>query len=143
VPTHVTALYEFEGGGVADVILSFDTPITRMALEVTGTAGAVRFPDPNQFGGDSEVFAPDGTSQVFAPIAPGGPGRGSGVVDLVRAVRAGVPERASGALAYHVLEAMLATQEAARTGQPAEVVSRVQPTPLLPAGWYTEVAPSG
>ncbi|WP_407343677.1 Gfo/Idh/MocA family protein [Pengzhenrongella phosphoraccumulans] len=140
VPTHVTALYEFVDGGVADVILSFDTPIMRVALEVTGTAGALRLPDPNQFGGDSEVFAPDGTSQVLAPIAPGGSGRGAGVVDLVRAVRAGVPERASGALAYHVLEAMLATQEAARTGQPADVVSRVQAVPLLPAGWGVEGA---
>jgi predicted dehydrogenase len=37
VPTHVAALYEFEHGGVANVVLSFDAPISRVALEVTGT----------------------------------------------------------------------------------------------------------
>jgi len=142
VPTHVAALYEFADGGVADVILSFDTPIRRVALEVAGTAGALRLPDPNEFTGDCELFAPDGTSEVVEPSASGGPGRGTGVVDLVRSLRAGVPERASGGLAYHVLDMMLATEEAARAGRPVAITSRVQPAPVLPDGWTIGSAPT-
>jgi predicted dehydrogenase/predicted ester cyclase len=135
VPTHVMALYEFAEGGVADVVLSFDSPIRRIALEVNGSDGALRLPDPNMFTGDSEVFGADGTSRTVAAVGPGGPARGSGVVDLVRSLRGGVPERASGALAYHVLDVMVATDEAGRTGQPVSVSGRVDRAPLLPAGW--------
>jgi predicted dehydrogenase len=135
VPTHVAALYEFEHGGVANVVLSFDAPISRVALEVTGTEGALRLPDPNQFTGESELFASNGTSQVVAATGPGGPARGTGVVDLVRSLHTGARERASAALAYHVLDVMLATEEASRSGQPVHVSSRVEPAPLLPDGW--------
>jgi hypothetical protein len=70
-----------------------------------------------------------------AADAPGGPARGTGVVDLVRSLHTGVPERASAALASHVLDVMLATDEAGRTKQPVVVSSRVEPAPLLPDGW--------
>ena len=135
VPTHVAALYEFESDGVATVVLSFDSPISRVALEVTGTDGALRLPDPNQFTGDSELFAPNGTSQIVPAVGPGGPARGTGVVDLVRSLRSGEPERASAELAHHVLDVMLATEEAGRSGQPVHVSSRVEPAPLLPDRW--------
>ena len=135
VPTHVMALYEFVGGGVANVILSFDTPIRRTALEVAGTRGSLRLPDPNQFTGDSEVFALDGTSRIVPAADTGGPGRGTGVVDLVRAARAGLAERAAGTLACHVLDALRATQEAADTGLAVDLATRVEPAPLLPDGW--------
>jgi predicted dehydrogenase len=143
VPTHVAALYAFESGGVANVVLSFDTPISRVALEVSGTHGGLRLPDPNQFTGDSELFAPNGTSRVVAAAGPGGPGRGTGVVDLVRSLQTGVHERASAALAQHVLDVMLATEEAGRTGQPVHLTSRVEPAPLLPDGWSVADAPGG
>ena len=135
VATHVAALYEFDNGGVATLVLSFDSPISRIALEVTGTEGALRLPDPNQFTGDSELFAPNGTSRVVTASGPGGPARGTGVVDLVRSLHTGAPERASAALASHVLDVMSATEEASRTKQSVLVSSRVEPAPLLPDGW--------
>jgi predicted dehydrogenase len=142
VQTHLAALYEFADGGMADVILSFDSPILRMALEVSGSRGALRLPDPNAFSGDSELFLFNGTSTMVPATPTGGPARGTGVVDLVRCLRAGVPERSSGALASHVLDAMIATEEAGRSGRPVPVLSRVEPAPLLPDGWaVTEPAP--
>jgi predicted dehydrogenase len=135
VPTHVAALYEFDNGGVANVVLSFDSPISRVALEDTGTQGALRLPDPNQFTGDSDLFAPNGTQHVVTASGPGGPARGTGVVDLVRSLHASVPERASAVLAQHVLDVMLATEEASRTKQSVLVSSRVEPAPLLPDAW--------
>jgi predicted dehydrogenase len=139
----VAALYEFENGGVADVVLSFDAPIIRLALEVTGTDGALRLPDPNQFTGDSELFAPNGTSRVVTASGPGRLARGTGVVDLVRTLHTGAGERASAAPAPHVLDVMVATEEASRTKQSVLVSSRVEPAPLLPDGWTVTGPPEG
>lgn len=137
VPSHVNALYEFANGGLANVILSFDVPIQRVALEIGGTDAALRLPDPNQFDGDSELFARDGSSTPVPLGQTGGDGRGAGVVDIARSLRAGVPHRASADLALHVLEALLATEESIRSWTPIEVTSRVAPAPLLPQGWST------
>jgi predicted dehydrogenase len=61
--------------------------------------------------------------------------RGTGVVELARAIRAGVPERASGEQAYHALDVMVSTIEAAERGEWVEVESTFTPTPVLPDGW--------
>lgn len=137
VPTHVTALYEFEHGGLADVVLSFDSAITRMTLEVSGTAGAIQMTDPNGFAGDSVLVTGFDDRTALPGDGPGGTGRGSGAVDMVRSLRAGTPHRAGGALALHVLDGLFATEESIRTGLPVDVVSRVAPVPLLPEGWTT------
>lgn len=138
VPTHVTALYEFENGGLADVVLSFDSAIVRMALEVSGTSGALQMTDPNGFTGDSVLVTGYDARTTIPGDGPGGAGRGSGAVDIVRSLRAGEPHRAGGALALHVLDGLLATEESIRTGLPVDVHSRISPVPLLPEGWTTD-----
>jgi predicted dehydrogenase len=53
------------------------------------------------------------------------------LVDLADGIRTGRPHRASGELAYHVLDAMLAIGEAAAAGRRVEVASRVErPEPM-------------
>jgi hypothetical protein len=61
--------------------------------------------------------------------------RGVGVLEMARAIRAGVPPRASGELAYHVLDVMLAIEESADSGRPVEVGSTAPVVPPLAAGW--------
>jgi hypothetical protein len=46
-----------------------------------------------------------------------------------------VPERASGALAAHVLDVMLAAARSAETGATVEVASRVAAVEPLPVDW--------
>jgi len=46
-----------------------------------------------------------------------------------------VPERASGELAYHVLDAMLSIEESITKGQAVMVTSTVDVPPALPEGW--------
>lgn len=135
VPSHVTALYEFAHGGLADVVLSFDTPIKRMALEVSGTDGALALPDPNHFDGTSELYDIAGDLTARIPPATGGAARGTGVVDMVRSIRSGEAHRADAVLATHVLETLLATESAVRSGQTTHITSRVSPARLLPDGW--------
>ena len=55
--------------------------------------------------------------------------------ELIRAIRAGRPERASGRLATHVLDVLLGIRDAAATGSPVQITSTVPPIPPLPEDW--------
>jgi predicted dehydrogenase len=135
VPTTVTALLDFERGGSAQLVLSFDSALRRVLLEVTGTDGAAVLPDPNFFDGPTLVHTIGATDLTELAAEGSKATRGVGVLELARAIRAGEPERASGELAYHVLDAMLAIDESITTGEPVLVDSTVTVPPPLPAGW--------
>jgi predicted dehydrogenase len=139
VPTTVTALVEFERGGSAQAVFSFDSALTRTGfVEVAGTLGTAVLPDPNRFDGTTALHLSDGV-QTLAPQGHTG-SRGTGALELARAIRAGGPERASGELAYHVLDAMLAVRESIARGRSVDVASTVEPPPVLPADWDPRAA---
>jgi predicted dehydrogenase len=139
VGTQYAGLLEFASGASAQVEFSFDSafPYTPI-LEVLGDQGSMILPDPNQFEGDTEIHAWGGV--VTTEHVGEQPGRGTGVLELARAIRADRPERASGALAFHVLDVMLSLGEAAESGVAVEVASTVQPSPRMPEDWdpFTE-----
>ena len=90
---------------------------------------------PNTFDGSTLVH-PIGTDELIEVTAEGHKAtRGTGALELARAIRAGVPERASGELAYHVLDAMLSIDESIATGEPVVVDSTVAVPPPMPASW--------
>jgi hypothetical protein len=66
--------------------------------------------------------------------------RGTGVLDMARALRADRAHRAQGALAYHVLDVMVAIAESGRRGEFVRVESTVEPAPLLPEDWDPKAA---
>ncbi|MDN4614211.1 Gfo/Idh/MocA family oxidoreductase [Leifsonia sp. F6_8S_P_1B] len=133
VPTHVSALYQFESGQTAQAVFSFDSKLGRTLFEVAGVDGTIEVPDVNTFEGDLLVHGADGVETV--PSTGSTSTRGTGVVELARAIRAGVPERASGEQAFHVLDVMVATIEAGESGLPVEVESTVELAPALPEDW--------
>lgn len=138
VPTHVSALYEFESGQTAQSIFSFDSKLRRTLFEVAGADGTVVVPDPNMFEGELLVHGADGIETLQATGSTST--RGTGVVELARAIRAGVPERASGEQAYHVLDVMVATIESGESGTPVEVESTVTVAAALPEDWDPRAA---
>ncbi|TQM84031.1 putative dehydrogenase [Saccharothrix saharensis] len=134
VPTTVTALVEFERGGSAQAVFSFDSALSRTGfVEVAGTLGTAVLPDPNRFDGTTGLHLSDGVHT----LEPRGhsASRGTGVLELARAIRAGAPERASGELAYHVLDAMLAIERSIAEGRSVDVGSTVEPPAALPVDW--------
>jgi predicted dehydrogenase len=138
VPTHVSAVFEFASGQTAQSIFSFDSQIRRTLFEVTGVDGALELADPNMFVGDLVLHTADGTREGRSETIPTTgekAARGTGVVELARAIRAGVPERASGEQAFHALDIMASTIEAAERGEWVEVGSSFVPTPALPEDW--------
>ncbi len=140
VPSYVTALYEFHDGQVAQGTFSFDSHLERVGVvEISGTEGSLTAPDPNYFGGAIEVVraaqAGGATVRTSITAAPGAAGRGIGPLDMARAIHTGVPHRASGRLALHVLDALLATEESIGSSAFVDVTTQVERTTAVPADW--------
>lgn len=134
-PTTVNALIEFRNGSSSQFSVSFDSGVSSASIEVTGNAGTVAFPDPNQFDGATRLHPVPVTEPTTINVDPYPAGRGIGVVDLVRSIRTAVPERAGGRIAYHTLEVMTAIDRAARAGEPVVIDSVFDEVPLLPEDW--------
>jgi len=134
VPTHVGALYEFEGGQTAQSIFSFDSKLGRTQFEVAGVDGTLVVPDPNTFDGDLLIHR-GGDEIDTVPSTGTKSTRGTGVAELAQAIRADRPERASGEQAFHVLDVMVSTIESAERRVPVEVASTVTIAPPLPEEW--------
>jgi len=136
VPTQVCMLSQLASGATAQSIFSFDSPATRVGfVEISGTEATLAVPDPNTFDGELRIRGV--ADDDWRPIASAGSaiGRGMGVVDMARALRAGEPHRADGATALHVLDAMIAAADSITSGAFVEVVSRPAPSPAMPAEW--------
>lgn len=136
VPTHVGALLGFENGASAQSIFSFESPRSRGALfEITGSEATLVVPDPNTFNGEIRLFTPENDDGFLVPLEGADAGRGMGALDMARGIRAGQPHRASGELAFHIVDAMVSVDEAVSSGTFVDVASQAPITAALPADW--------
>jgi predicted dehydrogenase len=134
VDTHVTGVMTHESGVLSTLVMSFDAVATQSAyLEVHGSNGSMVVPDPNVFDGDVRLRRlgdPDWqTLDVSAGYLNGG--RGCGLADMA----AEKSPRASGLLAFHVLDVMESLLLSAKSGQAVTIDStceRPAPVPLGP-----------
>jgi predicted dehydrogenase len=137
VPTHVAGTLEFESGAVVSIAMSFDVPKHRHTpIEIYGDKGAILVPDPNRFGGEVQVAKTGGEWDAMRSTHGHVEGefRSIGVADMATAIVTGRPHRASGALAFHVLEVMEAFQTSATEGRRVKIESRVERPAMMPAG---------
>lgn len=136
VDTHVSVLTRFASGVVGTSVYSFDSPRRRQAFEITGSKGVLEVP-VSGFDGATRILAGDDRDHDWSESAPPGVHRerGVGVLELARALRKGRPPRASGRLAFHALETMLAIEESARSGGPVAVRSSAPAVEPLPTDW--------
>jgi len=136
VPTYVAALAEYVGGQAASLLFSWDSPLSRAGfVEITGTEATLAVPDPNRFDGDIRVRRAGDEDWTVIPAEGAAAGRGTGVVDMVRAIRAGTGHRASGEMALHVLEMMTAIERSAASAAFEPVESRFAAPAPLGTGW--------
>lgn len=134
--THVSVLTRFCSGVVGTSIYSFDSPVRRQQFEITGSGGTLTVPVSGFNGANTLVPAGVPTPEPIDIDAPGPErARGIGVVEMAEAIRAGRKPRASGALAYHALDVMLAIEESADSGQTVAVSSDFEAVGPLSAGW--------
>ena len=136
VATYTSALAEYAGGQAASLLFSWDSPLFRMGfLEITGTDATLAVPDPNRFDGDLRVRKAGDTEWTVIGSEGAAAGRGSGIVDMVRAIRRAEPHRASGEMALHVLEMMTAIERSACSASFEPVGSVFDLPDALAAEW--------
>jgi len=141
VPTHVSAMAQFESGASSHSVFSFESPRVHMGfVEITGTEATLSLPDPNNFDGDIRLWRAGDEDWTTVPATGPANGRGMGVLDMARSLRAGVPHRATGNLAYHVLDTMVSITESMETGTFVAVESSAPASPALPEDWAPETA---
>jgi predicted dehydrogenase len=135
VATHAAGTMEFVSGALVTMVMSFDVARHRHApIELYGTDGAMIVPDPNFFDGKIELAtaATIGT----APIRPR-PRRRTISASWAsptwpHAIANDRPHRASGDLAFHVLEVMEAFQKSSDTGMHVEIATRPERPAMMP-----------
>ncbi len=144
-PTTVMALIHFASG--ADIALAMSWDVWRHGhppIELYGTEGSLRVPDPNFFGGSVEVTARGGDWQLLDSSSrlygkpnwrslswpASAPDRANyrclGIADLASSVLNGTPHRSTGAFAAHVLEVMHALLRAGADGGTVKIGSRIE-----------------
>jgi predicted dehydrogenase len=108
VPTHIAGTLDFASGAIGTIITSFDTWQHHLPIiEIYGSEGSLSVPDPNTFGGKVYLNRAETREWEEIPLSHSDQvGRGIGVADMAYAIRYGRAHRASGQLAYHVLDLM-------------------------------------
>ena len=119
VPTHIAGVLDFASGAVGTIIMSFDVySHTLPFIEIYGSEGSLRVPDPNCFGGP--VYVRRGFAETWSEIPLlkdfSENSRGIGITDMAEAITENRPHRASGELAYHVLDVMHGIHDASASG---------------------------
>jgi predicted dehydrogenase len=146
--TTLNALLTFESGAEIAFLASWDVwHYDLRPMELHGTKGTLRIPDPNNFGGTvgfsegTGTFADEDTSgrpfgadnRLWAGEFPYSCYRGMGLADMARSIDAGIAHRCSGELGYHALEVMLAIEEAALEHRVVSIASTcARPAALTP-----------
>ncbi|ABU60421.1 Gfo/Idh/MocA family protein [Roseiflexus castenholzii] len=135
-PTHVAGVLDFASGAVATIITSFDVWSSQLPrIEIYGSHGTLSVPDPNTFDGPVLLRRAGAREWSSIPLSHGFTrnSRGIGVADMATAIRTDRPHRASGELAYHVLDIMHAIHDASREERHIllrSAMTRPKPLPL-------------
>ena len=144
-PTNVLSLLEFSSGATVNFGASWDVfRHSNHPIELHGTEGSLRLPDPDTFGGtvslsergaDWRDFDSDGELYGRRNWPYAAPDRANyrmlGVADLARSLEESRPPRASGDLALHVLEIMEAILESGENGQSVRIAGDLTQPSLL------------
>jgi predicted dehydrogenase len=118
VPTSYYGTMEFASGAVASIMTSFDIYGARLPIiEIYGSKGTLRVPDPNCFGGPVVLHTPEKGDEEI-PLAFDYPenSRALGLAEMASALKAGRRPRASWKQTLHVLEILTGFERAAANG---------------------------
>ena len=136
IPTHLAGVLDFASGPVGTIITSFDVPGKHHLpnIEIYGTEGTLRIPDPNNFDGTVLLNKRGETEwqEIPSPFGYSENSRGLGLADMAAAIRSGRHHRANEQTAYHVLDIMHAIHDSSEKGTHIELcteMSRPEPLP--------------
>ena len=136
VPTSYYGTLEFESGACASILMSFDIWGARLPIiEIYGSKGTLRVPDPNCFGGPVILHTPDeGDKEI--PLCFDYPenSRALGLAEMAAALKAGRRPRASYKQTLHVLEVLTGFERAVKEGGYLELTTKFEREAPMPQG---------
>lgn len=135
--THIAGIMDFQSGAIGTIITSFDIWAANLPrIEIYGSHGSLSVPDPNIFDGPVQIRRAGISEWSTVPLSHGFTknSRGLGVADMATAIKNNRPHRASGELAYHVLDLMHAFHDASREDRHIILESSVERPAALPLG---------
>lgn len=144
-PTTMHALLEFKSGANIMFGASWDVwSHGHLPIELYGSKGSLRVPDPNFFGGKIEtaIERGDWTEHETGDMPMGKLNwpedkptlanyRALGIAEMAAHIQNGTPHRSSGDLALHALEIMLAIVEGSADGGPVEIQTALDQPAIL------------
>jgi len=119
VSTHVSGNLDFRSGAVGTLLMSFDIWNHHLPImEIYGSEGTLGVPDPNAFNGKVLLRKPGEKDWKEIPLTHNAEvSRGIGLADMALAILEKRPHRASGEMAFHVLDTMQAFEESSKEGR--------------------------
>lgn len=129
VPTYYGGLMRFENGAIGNVTMTFDVHYDSQAfLEIYGTEGTLRVPDPNTFDGGITLLRPEeGVFREMPLLFPYRENsRGLGLAQMAKALREKGEFSANADLTLHVLEILTAFEKSSIQGSYLELESSYQ-----------------
>ena len=127
VPTHIAGVLDFACGAVGTIVTSFDVySHTLPFIEIYGTEGTLKVPDPNTFGGPVIVRRFSDEEWYKIPLLKNysDNSRGLGITEMAEAIEEGRQHRASAELAFHVLDIMHSIHDASASGKHIKLKSK-------------------
>jgi predicted dehydrogenase len=137
VPTYVTGTLTFDSGVIATIITTFDVWDSHLPnIEIYGSEGSLRVPDPNTFGGPVLYKKPGMKEWKEIPVVFGHQenSRGIGVSDMALAIVNGRKHRAHGDMANHVLDIMCSIHDSSDTDKILTLETTFEKPALFPLG---------
>ena len=140
VPTSYYGVLEFDSGVIASLLTSFDIWGAKLPIiEIYGSKGTLRVPDPNCFGGPVILHTPEkGDEEIPLAFAYKENSRALGLAEMASAIEHGRSPRASWKQTLHVLEILTGFERASKAGQYLDLTTTYERTepmdPTLPVG---------
>lgn len=134
-PTHITGLIEFGNGVIGTMTTSFDVWASQLPkIEIYGTEGTLSVPDPDTFNGPVYIKRMNQENWMEIPSSHGfaANNRGIGLADMAHALISKRKHRASGELAFHVLEVMSGFFISSASKKRYEIRSTVERPQVMP-----------
>lgn len=146
-PTSFISTFQFKSGVLGSLTTSFDSFgfAHQPNIVVFGTEGSMVIPDPNSFNGwnpeSGQIKIKKGSEErvVFEESLPfRANSRGLGILDMAHAISQGRNHRASGELAFHVLDAMLSSIESSDRSEFISLQTQPEQPALIELGEFVD-----
>lgn len=142
IDTHVSSQVRFNSGAIGTLVTSFDVWASQTPrIEIHGTHGSLSCPDPNTFDGEilyRKAFSQDWQIMSSELFENHGNCRGLGLSQMAEAIETNKQSIASGEMAAHVLEVILAMAKSNEQGKSEKIKTTIAHPPAMKPGFAAQ-----